>query len=87
MIIITDPKQLNFKDKTYILKINQEECRVLLESLREFDALPAKNKPNTKSLSLAIKEIDMALKKNEEIIEASIMKNPNENCVGDVCEV
>lgn len=87
MIIITDPKQLDFKEKTYILKINQEECEVLQESLRAFDALPAKNKPNTESLTQAIKEIDTALKKNDEIIQASIMKNPNENCVGDVCEV
>jgi len=62
MQIYTDP-QLYIQDSSnkYLLRIDSEECKVLLAALKSFNSVKAENSPNTKSLETAIKEIDQAL--------------------------
>ena len=86
MRIYNSPAEIKLKEKTYLLKINEEESQVLIEALTMFDAMPVKYKPKTKELKTAIKEIKTALT-HRKTTESSIISNPNENCVGDVCEV
>jgi|TARA_R100000734_G_scaffold17738_1_gene14174 uncharacterized protein YfbU (UPF0304 family) len=81
-----DELMSDYSGKTYFLQINKEECEVVLEALKLFEGLSAKYKPKTKDLSESIKEVRNALTSNNGV-EASIISQPNENCVGDVCEV
>ena len=62
MQIYSDPQSfIQDSHNKYLLRINSNECKVLLEALKSFDSIKAENAPNTKSLTTAIKEIDKAL--------------------------
>jgi len=62
MTIYSDPDTFIQDSKNkFLLRIDSKECKVLLEALKSFDKIDAKNKPSTNSLKKAIKQIDNAL--------------------------
>ena len=68
MTVYTDPNTfLQDSKNKFLLKIDSTECKVLLEALKSFDKINAKNKPTTSSLKKAISQIDTALLKDNEV--------------------
>jgi hypothetical protein len=62
MTVYTDPNAFIQESRNkFLLRINSKECKVLIEALKSFDKIDAKNKPSTASLEKAINEIDNAL--------------------------
>ena len=62
MTVYTDPSTFIQESRNkFLLRINSKECKILLEALKSFDKIDAKNKPSTSSLEKAISEIDKAL--------------------------
>ena len=62
MTVYTDPSTFIQESRNkFLLRINSKECKILLEALKSFDKIEAKNKPSTSSLEKAISEIDKAL--------------------------
>jgi hypothetical protein len=62
MIVYTDPSAfLQESRNKFLLRIDSKECKVLLEALKSFDKIGAKNKPSTSGLKKAISQIDKAL--------------------------
>jgi len=62
MTVYTDPSAFIQESKNkFLLRIDSKECKVLLEALKSFDKIDAKNKPSTASLEKAISQIDNAL--------------------------
>lgn len=62
MTVYTNPDAFVQESKNkFLLRINSKECKVLLEALKSFDKIDAKNKPSTNELKKAIKQIDNAL--------------------------
>ena len=83
---ITNITQLKTHLKSRVLlSIDYQECKVIQQALKLFDAMPVEDKPSTDKLKIAIKEIEKALQ-SQERVESSVLNN-SENCVGDVCEV
>ena len=59
MTVYTDPNTFIQESRNkFLLRINSKECKVLLEALKSFDKIDAKNKPSTDSLKKAINQID-----------------------------
>ena len=62
MTVYTDPNTFIQESRNkFLLRINSKECKVLLEALKSFDKIDAKNKPSTDILKKAINQIDNAL--------------------------
>jgi len=62
MTVYTDPSAfIQESGSKFLLSIDSKECKILLEALKSFDKIHAKNKPSTSSLEKAISEIDNAL--------------------------
>ena len=62
MTVYTDPNTFVQESRNkFLLRINSKECKVLLQALKSFDDIDAKNKPSTNSLKKAINQIDSAL--------------------------